>query len=105
MLYLNAEILAVSADKVTVHNPDLNSNINVYLPSVISRLPVVGDHIIYDKDDVDGLYGVFVNYQGETPITFTAHQHQLLSDDVIANMALDASQKADIRQKTTGGIK
>lgn len=105
MLYLNAEILTVSEDHVTVHNADLNSNIKVYLPSVISRLPVVGDHIMYDKDDVDGLYGSFVNYQGETPITFTAHQHQLLSDDVIANMALDASQKADIKQKTTGGVK
>lgn len=105
MLYLNAEILNVSADRVTVYNPDLSSNINVYLPSVISRLPVVGDHIIYDKDDVDGFYGVFVNYQGETPTTFTVHQHQLLSDEVIANMALDASQKADIKQKTTGGVK
>lgn len=105
MLYLNAEILTVSEDYVTVYNADLNSNIKVYLPSVISRLPVVGDHIMYDKDDVDGLYGSFVNYQGEIPITFTAHQHQLLSDDVIANMALDASQKADIKQKTTGGIK
>lgn len=105
MLYLNAEILNVSADRVTVYNPDLSGNINVYLPSVISRLPVVGDHIIYDKDDVDGLYGVFVNYQGETPTTFTAHQHQLLSDEVIANMALDASQKADIKQKTTGGVR
>ena len=105
MIYLNAEILSVSADRVTVYNPDLSSNIHVYLPSVISRLPVVGDHIVYDKDDVDGLYGVFVNYQGETPATFTVHQHQLLSDEVIANMALDASQKADIKQKTTGGVK
>ena len=105
MIYLNAEILAVGTENVTVHNSDLGSNIKVYLPSVISRLPAVGDHIIYDKDDVDGLYGVFVNYQNETPITFTVHQHQLLSDDVIANMALDASQKADIKQKTTGGVK
>ena len=105
MIYLNAEILAVGVENVTVHNPDLGSNIKVYLPSVISRLPVVGDHIIYDKDDVDGLYGVFVNYQNEIPITFTVHQHQLLSDDVIDNMALATSQKVDIKQKTTGGVK
>lgn len=105
MLYFNAEILTVSESYVTVYNPDISSNIKVYLPSVVSRLPVVGDHIIYDKDDVDGLNGSFVNYQGETPITFAVHQHQLLSDDVIANMALNASQKADIKQKTTGGVK
>lgn len=104
MIYLNAKILATGTGYVTVYNSDVGGNIAVYLPSVISRYPVVGDYIIYDKDDVDDNSGIFINYQGTIPTEFSTHQHQLLSDAVIADMALDSSQKADIKQKTTGGV-
>lgn len=104
MIYTNAEVLAVGTGYVTVYNSDVGNNIAVYLPSVISRYPVVGDHIIYDKDDVDDDNGMFINYQSTTPTEFSTHQHQLLSDSVIADMALGANQKAEIKQKTTGGV-
>lgn len=103
MIYFNAEILATGAGYVTVYNSDVGNNIAVYLPNVISRYPVVGDHIIYNKDDDNS--GIFINYQSTTPTEFSMHQHQLLSDAVIADMALDLSQKADIKQKTTGGVR
>ena len=105
MIYFNAEILATGTGYVTVYNSDVGNNIAVYLPSVISRYPVVGDHIIYNKDNVDDNRGIFINYQSTTPTEFSMHQHQLLSDAVIADMALDSSQKAYIKQKTTGGVR
>lgn len=105
MIYFNAEILATGTGYVTVYNSDVGNNITVYLPSVISRYPVVGDHIVYDKDDANDNRGIFINYQRTTPTEFSTHQHQLLSDAVIADMALDSSQKADIKQKTTGGVR
>lgn len=106
MIYTNVEILTVNTNYVTVHSPDSGQNINVYLPCVVSRLPVVGDHIVYDKD-VDDSNGMFVCYYNEVPIVPTGgnHVHQLLSDDIVDNMALSASQKAEMKAKRTGGIK
>ena len=107
MIYTNAEILAVSTNYVTVYNSNIGQNISVYLPCVISKLPVVGDHIVYDKDDVDYSNGMFVCYYNESPIVPTSgnHIHQLLSDDIVNNMALNASQKAEMKAKRTGGVK
>lgn len=107
MIYTNVEILAVSTNYVTVYDPDAGQNINVYLPCVISRLPVIGDHIVYDKDDVDYSNGMFVCYYNEAPVVPTGdnHIHQLLSDDIVDNMALSASQKAEMKLKRTGGVK
>lgn len=107
MIYIDAEILDVSANYVVVYNPDIGDNMNVYLPCVISRLPAVGDHIVYDKDDVDPSNGMFVCYYNEPPIVSTAgnHIHQLLADEIVDSMALDVSQKEDMRLKRTGGVR
>lgn len=106
MIYFNAEILDTGTGYVIVYNPDVDDNIVVYLPNVISRYPVVGDHIIYyNIYDFDGSDGIFINYQDTSPTDFSAHQHQLLSDATIADMSLNPSQKADIKQKTTGGVR
>ena len=106
MIYTNVEILAVSTNYVTVNNTALGHNINVYLPCVISRLPIVGDHIVYSVDNTDS-NGIFVCYYNEAPIipTTNNHIHQLLSDDIVNNMALSASQKAEMKLKRTGGVK
>lgn len=107
MIYIDAEIVTVNTNYVVVYNPDSAAHINVYLPCVMSRLPVVGDRIVYDKDDVDPTNGTFVCYYSEPPVVSTSgnHIHQLLSDDIVNNMALDAAQKADMRLKRTGGVK
>lgn len=106
MIYTDAEILDVSTDYVIVYNDNVGQNIFVYLPCVISRLPVIGDRIVYDKDDVDYSNGMFVCYYNEPPVLPTSgnHVHQLLSDDIVNNMALNASQKAEMRLKRTGGV-
>ena len=101
-MILVANVTEVFTTTVSVNDTVSNLNILVYLPSVISRLPVVGDRIVYDRDGVNESYGMFVNYYDENPVVFSTHKHQLLSDAVIANMALDAEQKNEIRSKTTG---
>ena len=103
-MILVANVTEVFTTTVSVYEADNDLNVLVYLPSVISRLPVVGDRIVYDRDDVDESYGTFVNYYDENPVVFSTHKHQLLSDAVIANMALDQEQKDEIRSKTTGVI-
>ena len=107
MIYTNAEILSVSTSYVTVYNADAGQNISVYLPSVISRLPAVGNHIVYDKDDVDDSSGLFICYYNESPVVPSSgnHVHQLLSDSIVDGMALDSTQKADMKTKRTGGVK
>ena len=107
MIYIDAEVLNVNTDWVTVNNPDAGQ-IMVYLPSVISRMPVVGDHINYDKDDVDRSRGMFIGYYNTAPVvpsnSMADHQHQLLSDEVIADMVLSAAQKLELKSKLTGGV-
>lgn len=106
MIYTNVEILTVSTNYVTVNNAEVGQEIHVYLPSVISRLPVVGDHIIYSMASTDS-NGMFVCYYNDAPIIPTTdnHIHQLLSDDIVDNMVLSASQKAEMKLKRTGGVK
>lgn len=104
MIYTNAEIISVNENFVVVQ--DSGQEITVFLPSVISRFPVVGDRIVYSKDDVDS-NGLFVCYHNEQSVISVSgeHIHQLLSDDIVDNMALSASQKADMKTKRTGGVK
>ena len=108
MIYINGEVLSVGLDFVTVNNVSAGQ-ISVYLPSVISRMPVVGDHINYDKDDVDNTRGMFVGFYNTAPVvsgggSLEDHQHQLLSDDVLDDMNLSAEQKLMLKSKLTGGV-
>lgn len=104
MIFTNVEVISVNATSVIVQN--FGQEITVFLPSVISRLPVVGDRIVFSKDDVDS-NGFFICYHGEPPVVSVSgeHVHQLLSDEIVDNMALSASQKAEMRTKRTGGVR
>lgn len=107
MIYIDAEIVAINTNYVVVYNSDSGAHIHVYLPCVISKLPVIGDHIVYDKDDVDDVNGTFVCYYNKPPVVPASgnHIHQLLSDEIVNNMALNTSQKVEMRLKRTGGVK
>lgn len=109
MIYIDGEVISVNTDWVTVNNPSAGE-IMVYLPSVISRMPIVGDHINYDKDDVDRSRGMFIGYYNTAPVvpsgggSLENHQHQLLSDDMLDDMNLSAEQKLLLKSKLTGGV-
>ena len=104
MIYTNASVVSVNTNSVLVQGS--GQEITVFLPSVMSRLPVVGDKIVFSKDDVDS-NGFFVCFHGEMPVVSASgeHVHQLLADEIVDNMVLSDSQKEDIRTKRTGGIK
>lgn len=104
MVVVNAKVLSVANDSVAVYDAEYSKNITILLPNIISRLPVVGDNINYIKDDVDDARGLFINYYGETPIVYNNHTHRLLSVDIINNMPISATQRAELFSKQTGVI-
>ena len=71
MIQSNIAVDAVYYNYVEVFDPTLQETVKVYLPSVISRRPVVGDTIIYEIDDVEDDEGSFVNYYNSSPIPST----------------------------------
>lgn len=104
MLYINKQITAVGTNSVSVYNDDVSATISVWLPSVISRRPVVGDRIVYIKDDIDHTNGLFISFYNESPDVFSTHVHQMLAQSTINTMALSSSQKAALAAKTTGNV-
>ena len=112
-IYGYLEILAVypnptHPEHVTVEDPLVAGRIiDVLLPSIISRLPAVGDEIRCIVDEDNPTTGLFFKYEEEPPVVPASgtHVHQLLADDIVDNMALNTAQKADMRTKRTGGVK
>lgn len=104
MIYTNVSVISVNTNSVSVQIS--GQEITVFLPSVISRIPVVGDKIVFYKDNVDS-NGFFICYHNEIPVVSASgeHVHQLLADSIVDNMALSSSQKEDMRTKRTGGVK
>lgn len=106
MVVTSAEVLLVDANYVTVYNSNKSANIKVWLPSVISRVPVIGDYIVYDIDDVDYNNGSFIAFYGEAPIKGVAqHTHQMMSNSTVDGMqGIDATTKDSLKALSTGGV-
>ena len=104
MIYTNVSVVSVNTNNVLVQLS--GQEITVFLPSVISRIPVIGDKIVLSKDDVDSK-GLFVCFNDEQTVVSASgeHVHQLLADEIVDNMALSDSQKEEMRTKRTGGVK
>ena len=104
MIYTNVSVVSVNTNSVLVQNS--GQEITVFLPSVISRIPVVGDKIVFSKDAAEAV-GFFICYHNEIPVVSASgeHVHQLLADEIIDNMVLTDSLKDEMRTKLTGGIK
>ena len=104
MIYTNVSVISVNTNHVLVKVS--GQDITVFLPSVMSRIPVVGDKIVFYKDNVDS-NGFFICYHNEIPVVSASgeHVHQLLADEIIDNMVLTDSLKEDMRTKRTGGVK
>lgn len=104
MIYTNVSVVSVNTNHVLVQLS--GQEITVYLPSVISRLPIVGDSIVFSKDNNDS-NGLFICYHEEPSIVSASgeHVHQLLADEIVDNMVLIDSQKEEMRTKRTGGVK
>ena len=104
MIYTNVSVISVNTNNVLVQLS--GQEITVFLPSVISKIPVIGDKIVFSKDNVDS-NGFFVCYHNEIPVVSASgeHVHQLLADSIVDSMALSDSLKEEMRTKRTGGIK
>lgn len=104
MIYTNVSVISVNTNSVSVQIS--GQEITVFLPSVISKIPVVGDKIVFSKDNVDS-NGFFICYHNEIPVVSASgeHVHQLLADSIVDSMALSDSLKEDMRTKRTGGVK
>lgn len=105
MIY-DATILSLGTplNRVTAEIDDTGSIITVWLPSVISRLPVVDDHIMIQQDDAElNDYAEFVCYSTEASVDFIMHKHKLFSDQTVENMA-DESAKGTLAKQLTGGV-
>ena len=104
MIYTNVSVVSVNTNSVLVKVS--GQEITVFLPSVISRIPVVGDRIVFSKDAAETV-GSFVCFHEESTVVPASgeHVHQLLADSIVDNMALSTIQKEDMRTKRTGGIK
>ena len=104
MIYTNVSVISVNTNNVLVQLS--GQEITVFLPSVVSRIPVVGDRIVFSKDAAETI-GSFVCYHNEIPVVSASgeHVHQLLADSIVDSMALSNSLKEEMRTKRTGGVK
>lgn len=104
MIYTDCTVLHVTSQYAYVLNNDTDAEIFAWFPSVLKRFPIEGERVIIDKDDVDAENASFVNIYSEAPLIIDDHKHQLLSDEVLKDIALDDSQKQQLKNKTTGGV-
>lgn len=104
MIYTNAVVQSVSNTTIMVENRDTGSDVLIYLPDIMSRLPAVGDQIVYATDDVEEDQGHFIAFLNTAPMVIGDHRHQLLSDETVDSMPLSETQKADLKTKRTGGM-
>lgn len=82
MLYENYKVVAVYDYYVdVVENTLADSVIHVNLPSVISRMPVIGDRVTFEMDDVDTYEAVFLNFYKTRPKDLSQHTHYLSTED------------------------
>lgn len=104
MIYTNVSVVSVNTNHVLVQVS--GQEITVFLPSVISRIPVIGDKIVFSKDAAETV-GSFVCFYDESTVVPASgeHVHQLLADSIVETMALSDSLKEEMRTKRTGGIK
>lgn len=81
MLYENYKVVAVYGYYVDAVENDLTDPIiHVNLPSVVSRMPAVGDRIVFEMDDVDANIAVFLNFYKTSPKILSEHAHHLSPD-------------------------
>lgn len=109
MIY-DATILSLGTplNRVTAEIDDTGGIVTVWLPSVISRLPVVDDYIVIQLDDAElNDYAEFVCYSNEASVVpiGSQHTHQMLSDETIDSMELPSAEKDMLRTKSTGGVR
>lgn len=77
---------------VIVHNDAISGNLQVYLPDIMIRKPVIGDSIVYIKDDVDNQYGSFIRFAsgGTTVVPTNEHKHTMMTAETANNIAYRA---------------
>lgn len=93
---------------VIVYNDAIGGNLQVYLPDIMSRKPVIGDSIVYLKDDVDSQYGSFIRFAsgGTTIVPTNDHKHTMMTVETANNIADQAypnpsqmDEKRDLLEK------
>ena len=104
MIYTNVSVISVNTNSVSVQIS--GQEITVFLPSVISKIPVIGDRIVFSKDAAETVGSFVCFYEGAAVVPASGeHVHQLLADSIVDSMALSDPLKEDMRTKRTGGIK